>query len=68
MVGHMAEEGRVAARACAQRAPPVRNREKDGEAARTTCTAGGAGAEVTDEHVQQIDAALKIKEAEILGV
>jgi ribosome recycling factor len=69
-VRHIAEEGRVAARNVRRDAlHNLKKMEQDGEAgADDVHRAEDRLQKVTDEHVQQIDAALKAKEAEIMEV
>jgi ribosome recycling factor len=69
-VRHMAEEGRVAARNVRRDAlHHLKKLEQDGDAgADDVHRAEDRLQKVTDEHVQQIDAALKAKEAEIMEV
>jgi ribosome recycling factor len=69
-VRHMAEEGRVAARNVRRDAVHhLKKLEQDGDAgADDVHRAEDRLQKVTDDHVQQIDAALKAKEAEIMEV
>ncbi len=69
-VRHMAEEGRVAARNVRRDAiHRLKELEKNGETgADDVHRAEDRLQKLTDEHVQQIDAALKAKEAEIMEV